>query len=193
MPASSPFTGAEVRFCRSMRWISWLRYQPYPAAAPAISTRTSASVPPTQAAVRLRERRFGAAWAGPWRPSSPSARLAPSGVRRPPVRLVDLAPELVQALLDRVLGRALAASGPCQVASPPRRSVGRAGGGPSGRDRSRDWEDSSRSVQIEDVRPDAPANARAPEMAPVWAAGTRRQPSERRSRPGSHASRGDAR
>ena len=133
MPASSPFTGAEVRFFRSMRWISWLRYQPYPAAAPAISTRTSASVPPTQAAVRLRERRFGAAWAGPCRPSSSSALLA---LRRPrpPVRVassiwrpsswrpfstgfsaaflrrvrlhrpsVDLLTELVEALLDGIV------------------------------------------------------------------------------------------
>ncbi len=28
VPASAPFTGAEVRFFRSMRWISWFRYQP---------------------------------------------------------------------------------------------------------------------------------------------------------------------
>ena len=48
-----------------MWWISWLRYQPYPAAAPAMSTTTRATVPPIQAAVRLRERLLRAAWAGP--------------------------------------------------------------------------------------------------------------------------------
>ena len=72
---------------------------------------------------------------------------------------------------------------PGSVAPPLRRSACRAGAGPSGRGRSRALEDSSRSVQIEDVRPDAPVDARVPELAPAWAAGTRRQPSERCSRP----------
>ncbi len=82
VPASAPLTGADVRLRRSMRWISWLRYQPYPAAAPAISTSTSRRVPVTQTAVRRAERFLGAAWAGPLRAASPP--LAVPGRRTSP-------------------------------------------------------------------------------------------------------------
>ena len=126
--------------------------------------------------MRLRERPLGAACAGPCRRASPVRRLAlpaPAG----PVRLVDLATELVQALLDGVLRRRPGASAGC--GHPPsicwpsccRRLVD---GVVLGIGRTHRAVFSSKTCDRY-----APVDARAPEMAPVWVAGTRREPSER--------------
>ena len=72
----------------------------------------------------------------------------------------------MQALLDGVL-RWVRPAASCGCRGPVLDLAPELVEAPSGRGRSRGWEDSSRSVQFEDVRPDAPVDARAPEMAPV--------------------------
>ncbi len=148
MPASSPFTGAEVRFFRSMRWISWLRYfQPYPAAAPGDQYQHEQDRPLlTQVTVR-------SAGSGPW-----EAAWAVPGAFRPifgrsgfpaaaaSVCRVDLAPEVVQLpFFDRDSFRRVRHNA-WRLAALRRRSAGRAGAGRSRRGRCRDWEDSCGEV-----------------------------------------------
>ena len=153
----------------------------------------------TQAAVRRPERFFlGAACAGPRRDASPPEPPPPplADPRWPHPRSPSCSCPGRSAVPRRSGARARAGPSrpgsapdlrlrprPRQPARPvrrrvrPRRSGDRAGAGPSGRDRSRDWEDSWRS-DVYDVRPRVLVDARAPETAPVWAAGTNREPSQ---------------
>ena len=173
MPASSPFTGAEVRLLQVDAVDLMVEVPGVPRRRPGDQHEDQGQVPPDPGRRAL----AGATFRGSMRRAVSSivlfgalalAASASAGAGR----LVDLASELVEALLDRVLRpdlppRARRRRSPADLLTELVKAL--LDGIVLGIGRTH-----RASVQIEDVRPDAPADARAPEVAPAWAAGTRR-------------------
>ena len=123
--------------------------------------------------MRLRTDSLRAAWAGPRAGVAPPCRS--SAALPDPVRLVDLAPQLVQPLLDRGSSRP-APAGVADVVAPvdllPELMEALVDGVVLGIGRTH------RAVSDRRRVTGGPVVARVPEMDPDWAAGTTREPSE---------------